>query len=117
MTGLYKIGGAVLVTILLLCFAYNHVWDAATDACNAKHREAAQAEALRQKDDVGKLKTGEAKNEEKIRESIRIIERAADPKGCGTVDAPADTLRELGGLRDTDTDSRPDRPGTDIGNP
>lgn len=110
MTALLRGGGVLLAIIALLWYLYGRVWDAATEACNAQHRETALKESIRQKDDAGKLKTGEVKNEGKVRESIVIIKQAPDPSGCGKVNAPADTLRELGGVQDKPAgDARTDR--------
>lgn len=76
------------------------IYGLGADSVKAKTQIATAVEEKRQADDVGELKSAEAKHEPQIVERIKIVREAADPSGCRDLPMPADVINALR-VRDT----------------
>lgn len=84
-------------------------WTAATcwkcridgrQACEARAQRAVDKQQARERELIDRLREAEVSRETKIEERIVYVRRKPDPSGCLRKRAPADVVRDLGGVRE-----------------
>ena len=74
------------------------------DSIEAKIDKTTTTETIRQANDAGNLKAGDAKHATKIIERIKIVRAAPSPLDCAAVDIGDDRVLVLGGMFNSDGD-------------
>lgn len=69
-------------------------------ACEARAQRAVEKQRTREREIIDKLREAEVTREAKIEEHIIYVKQRPDPSGCLHKRAPADVVRDLGGVRE-----------------